>query len=119
MKLTSASKQELDIAFFYNPNYEVDKIKNLKAAVTHLADHGCANHLIIGDYNYSMGMLKIHIMHPKSFSLDSRKTTSLLTSTDIFIALVNQNLISGVTGMKHTWNQSKYYDHAMVTVVVN
>ena len=35
------------------------------------------------------------------------------------IALGNQNLISGVTGMKHTWNQSKYSDHAMVTVVVD
>ena len=35
------------------------------------------------------------------------------------IALANQNLISVVTGMKHTWNQRKYSDHAMVTVVVD
>ena len=52
--LTSASKQELEIAFVYNPNDEVDKIKNLKAAVTHIPDNGCANQLIIGDYNSSM-----------------------------------------------------------------
>ena len=44
VKLTSASKQELEIAFD----------KNLKAAVTHLAENGCANQLIIGDYNSSM-----------------------------------------------------------------
>ena len=37
----------------------------------------------------------------------------------IDLALANQNLISGVTGMKHTWNQSIYSDHAMVTVVVH
>ena len=53
-EFTSASKQELEIAFVYNPKDEVDKIKNLKAAVTHLADNGCANQLIIGDYNSSM-----------------------------------------------------------------
>ena len=35
VKLTSASKQELEIAFVYNPNDEVDRIKKLKAAVTH------------------------------------------------------------------------------------
>ena len=54
VKLTSASKQELEIAFVYNLNDEVEKIKNLKAAVTHLAENGCANKLIIGDYNSSM-----------------------------------------------------------------
>ena len=54
VKLTSASKQELEIAFVYNANDEVDKIKNRKATVTHLADNGCANQLIIGDYNSSM-----------------------------------------------------------------
>ena len=37
VKLVSASNQELEIAFFYNPNDELDKIRNLKAAVTHLA----------------------------------------------------------------------------------
>ena len=30
------------------------KIRNLKAAVTHLADNGCTNQLIIGDYNSGM-----------------------------------------------------------------
>ena len=54
VKLTSASNQGLKIAFVYNPNDEVDKIKNLKAAVTHLAENGCANQLIIGDYRSSM-----------------------------------------------------------------
>ena len=37
----------------------------------------------------------------------------------IDFALANQNLIRGVTGMKHTWNQCKYSDHVMVTVVVD
>ena len=54
MKFTSASKQELEIAFIYNPNNEVDKIKNLKAAVTHLAENNCANQLIKGDYKSTM-----------------------------------------------------------------
>ena len=72
VKLTSASKQELEIAFVYNPNDEVDKIKNLKAAVIHLVENGCANQLIIGDYNCSMnneyssvmlGISKILIIH--------------------------------------------------------
>ena len=30
--------------------------KNLKALVPHLAENGCANQLIIGDYNSSMKM---------------------------------------------------------------
>ena len=54
VKLTSASKQELEIAFVCNSNDEVDKIKNLKAAVTHSAENVCANQLIIGDYSSSM-----------------------------------------------------------------
>ena len=54
VKLVSASNQELEIAFVYNPNGEMEKIRNLKAAVTHLADNGCKNQLIIGDYNSSM-----------------------------------------------------------------
>ena len=37
VKLVSASNQELEIAFVYNPNDELEKIRNLKAAVTHLA----------------------------------------------------------------------------------
>ena len=73
-------------------------------------------------------MLKILIMHPESFSLDSSRITSLSYTwkvhntqqrSRIDIALANQNLISGVTGMKHNRNQSKYPDHAMVTVVVD
>ena len=54
VKMTSASNQELEIAFVYNPDAEVDKIKNPKAAVTHLAKNRYANQLIIGDYNSSM-----------------------------------------------------------------
>ena len=54
VKLVSASNQELEIAFVYNPNGEMEKIRNLKAAVTHLSDNGCKNQLIIGDYNSSM-----------------------------------------------------------------
>ena len=54
VKLVSASNQELEIAFVYNPNDELEKIRNLKAAVTHLAGNGCLNQLIIGDFNSSM-----------------------------------------------------------------
>ena len=54
VKLVSASNQELEIAFVYNPNDELEKIRNLKAAVTHLASNGCLNQLTIGDYNSSM-----------------------------------------------------------------
>ena len=54
VKMASGSNQELEIAFVYNPNNEVEKIKNPKAAVTHLADNGCENQLTIGDYNSSM-----------------------------------------------------------------
>ena len=54
VRLVSASNQELEIAFVYNPNDELDKIRNLKAAVTHLDGNGCTNQLIIGDYNSSM-----------------------------------------------------------------
>ena len=54
VRLVSASNQELEIAFVYNPNGEMEKIRNLKAAVTYLADNGCKNQLIIGDYNSSM-----------------------------------------------------------------
>ena len=43
VKLVSASNQELEIAFVYNPNDELEKIRNLKAAVTHLAGNGCLN----------------------------------------------------------------------------
>ena len=52
--MVSASNQELEIAFVYNPNNEIEKMRNVKAAVTHLADNGCTNQLIIGDYNSSM-----------------------------------------------------------------
>ena len=54
VKLTSASNQELEIAFVYNPNDELEKIRNLKAAVTHLAGNGCLNQLIIGDYKIGL-----------------------------------------------------------------
>ena len=56
-------------------------------------------------------------LHPYDLSYTWRKSNEKRSRIDI--ALGNQNLISGVTGMKHTWNQSKYSDHAMVTVVVD
>ena len=46
----SASNQELEIALVYNPNDKMEKTRNLKASVTHLANNGCINQLIIGDY---------------------------------------------------------------------
>ena len=35
VKMVSASNQELEIAFVYNSNDEIEKIRNGKAAVTH------------------------------------------------------------------------------------
>jgi len=147
VKLVSASNQELEIAFVYNPNDELEKIRNLKAAVTHLAGNGCLNPLIIGDFNSSMnrdldyvgyGSQDPHhasreflfglqeddvfidvyrFLYPYDLSYTWKKNDEQRSRIDI--ALANQNLISGVTGMKHTWNQRKYSDHAMVTVVVD
>ena len=44
VKLESASKQELEIAFVYNPNDEADKISNLSKALDQLSSNGCKNH---------------------------------------------------------------------------
>ena len=147
VRLVSASNQELEIAFVYNPNDELEKIRNLKAAVTHLAGNGCLNQLIIGDFNSSMnrdldyvgyGSQDPHhasreflfglqeddvfidvyrFLYPYDLSYTWKKNDEQRSRIDI--ALANQNLISGVTGMEHTWNQRKYSDHAMVTVVVD
>ena len=54
VKLEYASKQELEIAFVYNPNDEADKINNLSEALNQLSRNGCKNQLIIGDYNTSL-----------------------------------------------------------------
>ena len=54
VKLESASKQELEIAFVYNPNDEAEKINNLSEALNQLASNGCKNQLLIGDYNTSL-----------------------------------------------------------------
>ena len=48
VQLKSASKQELEIAFVFNPNDETDKINN------HLAENESKNQLIIGDYNKNL-----------------------------------------------------------------
>ena len=115
--------------------------------MTHLADNGCANQLIIGDYNSSMNTDLDYVgysqdphhasreflfglqednafidvyrfLHPYDLSYTC-KVHNIQQPSRIYIALGNQNLISGVTRMKHTWKQSKYSDHAMVTVVVD
>ena len=54
MKMESASKQELEIAFMYNLNDEADKISILNKALDQLSSNGCKNQLIIGDYNTSL-----------------------------------------------------------------
>ena len=131
--MISASKQLLYLAFAYNPKDEIEKIRNLKAAVTHLADNGCTNQLIIKDYNFSMnkdldcvgysGQHPHHASRDFLFGLQEDDVfidvyrfvyTYDLSYTwkvnekrsRIYIALANQNLISGVSWMKHTWNQS-------------
>ena len=80
VKMTSASNQELEIAFVYNPNDEMDKIRNLKAAVTHLADNGCTNQLIIANKMVT----KIPTMRPEIFSLDYKRMMFSLMSTDSY-----------------------------------
>ena len=52
--LESDSKQELKIAFVYNPNDEADKISNLSKALDHLASNGCKNQMIIEYYKTSL-----------------------------------------------------------------
>ena len=85
MTLTSASKQDLEIAFFYNANDEVEKIKNLKAAVTHLADNGCANQLIIGDYNSSMNTDLDYVGYSQDPHHASREFLFGLQEDNVFI----------------------------------
>ena len=89
VRLKSASNQKLEIAFVYNPNEETEKIKNLKNTVSHLADNGCSNQLIIGDYNLSMnrdlefvGISRTRIRYQENLSLDYRMRMSTLMSTD-------------------------------------
>ena len=53
VQLKSASNQELEIAFIYNPNDETDKISNLSKALS-FGWNGNKNQLIIGDYNTSL-----------------------------------------------------------------
>ena len=43
VKLESTSKQELEIAFEYNPNDKADKISNLSKALDQLSRNGCKN----------------------------------------------------------------------------
>ena len=130
MKLISASKQELEVAFVCNSSDEVDKIKNLKAAVTHLAENGCANQLIIGDYNSNMNTDLNYVGYIQDPHNESRDFLFRLQEDNVFIdacrflhpydliftwkdhntqkqsridiALDNQNFISGVIGMKNT-----------------
>ena len=45
--LKSASNQELEIAFVYNPNDEADKISNVSKALDQLDSNECKNQLII------------------------------------------------------------------------
>ena len=52
--LKSASNQELEIAFVYNPNGEANKISTLSKTLDQLASNRCKNQLIIGDYNISL-----------------------------------------------------------------
>ena len=37
----------------------------------------------------------------------------------IDLAFANQNLVSGVTEMRHIWNQSSLSDHAMISISVD
>ena len=54
VQLKSASNQELDIAFVYNPNDETDKISKLSKALEHLVENGSKILMIKGDYTTSL-----------------------------------------------------------------
>ena len=43
VKLKSASNQEIEITFFYNPNNKSDKISNLRKTLDHMANNGVKN----------------------------------------------------------------------------
>ena len=97
VKLTSASKQELEIAFVCNPNDEVEKIKNFKAAVTHLADNGCANQLIIGNCNPSMNMDLDYV----GYSKDPHHASS-----EFLFGLQEDNVFNGDYKFLHSYDMS-------------
>ena len=52
--LKSASNQELETPFVYNPSDRTDKISNLSKALDHLVSNRCKSQLIIGDFNTSL-----------------------------------------------------------------
>ena len=53
ISLQSASNQELEIAFMYDPNDEADNISNLSEALYQLSSNRYKNQVIIGVYNTS------------------------------------------------------------------
>ena len=69
--LESASKQELEIAFVFNPNDEADKISNLSKALDQLSSNGCKNQLIIGDYNTNLNPE----LHYEDYTQDPHKAS--------------------------------------------
>ena len=131
IKLESASNQELEIAFVYNPNDEADKISNLSIALDQLSSNGCKNQLIIGDYNTSLNTELDYVDYTQDNHKASREFLHGLQEDGLFIdvyrflnpydlsytwkvhnsqkqsridlAFANQNLIIGIREMKQTW----------------
>ena len=85
VKLTSALKQDLELDFAYNPNYEVNNIKNLKAAIAHLAEYGCANQWIIRDYNCNMNKELDYVWYIQDPHHASRDLLFGLQEDNVFI----------------------------------
>ena len=85
VQLKSASNQELEIAFVYNPNDETDKISNLSKALDHIASNGCKNQLIIRDYSSSLNPELEYVDYTQDPHMASREFLHGLQEDGLFL----------------------------------
>ena len=147
IKLKSASNQEIEVAFVYNPNDESDKISNLRKALDHLADNGAKNQMIIGDYNTSMNFELDYVDYSGDPHKASRNFLHGLQEDGVYIdvyrflnpydlsytwhvpgtpkrsridmAFASPSLISGIRDMSHYWYRKEISDHALISIKVD
>ena len=84
-QIESASKQELETAFVYNPKDEADKINNLCEAFNQLSSNGCKNQLIIRDYNTSLNTELDYVDYTQDPHKASREFLHGLQEDGLFI----------------------------------